>query len=330
MTIASSYAKLVDFGRSAANDLPVYDADPLTYCIGNNASQRFNHGSNADTYGQNSNACQVFMSQRCAGKWDDVCEYAASPAANNEYATRADTLGAGNNQVIGLTPGDILLRNTALEKYRTNMHGCQLKVEPFNAINAHSPLISYYVGQNCVGEYEVLDPSAIDDDPVMNKLLDNPRIAVQLLTNIKNTMTRRGTLASLAGTRLGAFYGLGGGFGNLPRREPYVDGSRLRYSGAYGPEGRGVVDRAGYGVAVTPTPALLYDTFGAPPDPFATSVVPTIAGLTPVEYVDWWPTQYVDAWPASYDGAWLGSNFAIGGGRRIGGRAGYGAGGHGH
>jgi acetylornithine/succinyldiaminopimelate/putrescine aminotransferase len=67
------------------NALPVYNNDPLTYCIGDNASQRFNHGSHAATYGQNSKACQVYMANRCAQNWDGVCEYAASKPANEEY-----------------------------------------------------------------------------------------------------------------------------------------------------------------------------------------------------------------------------------------------------
>ena len=201
------YSKLLSVGNTSVNDLPVYDNDPLTFCVGNSASQRFNHGSSADTYGQNSNACQVLMSQRCAKKWDDVCEYAYSGRGNEEHGTRAGTMFAGNKQVIGLTPGDILLKNTAEEKYRIAMHGCSVKTESFNPMNPASQCISYYVGINCVPEFAV-DPSTIDQDIVMNRILDNPRIAVQMLINIKNTMRRRGTLAQLRGTRLGTFYGI--------------------------------------------------------------------------------------------------------------------------
>ncbi|MGL5357019.1 MAG: hypothetical protein ACRDAQ_10860 [Cetobacterium sp.] len=42
----------------------------------------------------------------------------------------------------------------------------------------------------------------------MNKILDNPRIAMQMLTNIKNTMIQMGTFHLLKGTRLGNFYKL--------------------------------------------------------------------------------------------------------------------------
>ncbi len=208
-----AYTKLIKFGSTPVTDLPVYDNDPLTYCIGTNASQAFNHGSNGAIYGQNSNPCQVLLAQKCANKWDDVCEYASSFGANNEYAIRADTMGAGARDVVGLSSGDILVRNTAQEKYRCAMHYCTAKTEQFDPINPSSPYISYYVGSNCVPEYEV-DPSTIDSDVVMNKILDNPRIAVQMLTNIKNTMMRKGTFDRLAGTRLGRFYGLGSRYGN--------------------------------------------------------------------------------------------------------------------
>jgi hypothetical protein len=199
------YKKLANFGSTAVNTLPIYNNDPLTLCIGNNASQRFNHGGNADIYGQNSNPCQVYLSQRCAKNWDGICEYATSKSANEEYSQVADTMFAGNNQVMGLTPGEVLLRNTANEKYRVNMLNCELKTEQFNPINPTSPYISYWIGQNCIPQYAV-DPRSIDKDAVMNKILDNPIIAKQLLVNIKNTMIAMGTLHLLKGTRLGNFY----------------------------------------------------------------------------------------------------------------------------
>ena len=201
------YKQLARFGSSEVNVLPVFNNDPLTYCIGNNASQRFNHGSHAVTYGQNSNACQVYLANRCAQNWDGVCEYAASKPANEERSQVADTMFAGNDQTVGLTPGEVLLKNTAESRFRIGMLNCELKTEPFDPVNPSSPYISYYVGQNCIPLYAV-DPKTIDRDVVMNKILDNPKIAKQLLLNIKNTMVRQGTFHNLKGTRLGNFYRL--------------------------------------------------------------------------------------------------------------------------
>lgn len=204
-----SYQKLVTFGSSLVNDLPVYDNDPMTLCLGTDINQPFNHGSNGSIYGQNSPECQIYMSQRCAKNWDGLCEYAANDKLNPpEYAIRADTLGQGMNGIIGLSPSDILVRNTAMEKYRISMNGgenCTLKTEQFDPINPSSPYMSYYVGYGCVPELAV-DTFTIDDDPVMNKLLDNPKIGMQILVNIYNTMRRKGTLSALKGTRLGNFY----------------------------------------------------------------------------------------------------------------------------
>jgi hypothetical protein len=280
-----SYQKLITFGDTLTNSLPVYNNDPLTFCIGSNASQAFNHGSNAAIYGQNSPECQVYMSQRCAKNWDGVCEYAASHKANEEYATRADTMGQGMKSLIDLTPGEVLLRNTAMEKYRVGMQmgsNCELKTEQFNPINPSSPYMSYYVGNGCVPEYAV-DPLTIDMDPVMNKLLDRPKIAMQLLLNIKNTMRRNGTLGNLIGTRLGTFYGLG---------PPLI---RENYT----------------------TPALATEGAIAISPYLSTGIPPTISGLVPVQidglglpgtsdyypysttlnYVDYWPTRYIAGIP---------------------------------
>jgi hypothetical protein len=201
------YSQLSSFGASSVNALPIYNNDPLTYCIGNNMSQRFNHGSSAATYGQNSKACQVFMANRCAQRWDGVCEYAASPAANEEYTNIANTMYAGNHQTIGLSPGDILIKNAAEDRFRVGMLNCDLKTEPFNPVNPSSSYISYYVGQDCIPEYAV-DPYTIDSDILMNKILDKPHIAKQLLINLKNTMLRHGTFHLLKGTKLGDFYRL--------------------------------------------------------------------------------------------------------------------------
>jgi hypothetical protein len=109
--------------------------------------------------------------------------------------------------MVGLTPGEVLLKNTAESRFRIGMLNCELKTEPFDPVNPSSPYISYYVGQNCIPLYAV-DPKTIDRDVVMNKILDNPKIARQLLLNIKNTMMRQGTFHNLKGTRLGNFYRL--------------------------------------------------------------------------------------------------------------------------
>lgn len=197
------YQQISHFGNSS-NGFSVSNNDPLTYCIDGGIG--FNHGGYAAaSYGQNSSICQTYLAQRCAQNWDNVCEYLYNKPNYNTQSVQYMNVGGG--QSLGLSPGDILLKNTAQEKYRINMLNCTLKQEQFDPLDPSSPYISYYVGQNCIPQYSV-DPNTIDQDNVMHKILDRPFIATQLLTNIKNTMMANGTFQNLRGTRLGFFYGL--------------------------------------------------------------------------------------------------------------------------
>lgn len=188
---------------------PYHNNHPLTYCLGDNISQRFNHGENADIYGQNSKPCQAYLSERCAKNWDGVCEYAYSPHTNEEYNIRANPISfnEGNKTPQGLNSGEILLLNTAQKKYLWKMFNCESFTEPFDPMVPTSPLITTWRGTNCIPMYAV-DPHTIDTDPVMDRLLSKPFIAQNLFINIRNTMLRRGDFYLLKGTKLGRFYGI--------------------------------------------------------------------------------------------------------------------------
>lgn len=201
------YQQVANFGASYNNSNPVFNNDPLTMCIGNNPAQRFNHGGNVDSYGQDSEPCQAYLSQRCAKTWDMPCEIAS------RQTDRAVASVGDGSMMAGFNSGDLMLRNTAMEKYRVSMRSssdstqqCQVKSEPFNTLIPASPILTRYVG-DCIGEYAV-DPETIESDPVMNKILNKPNAFVSLLNNIRETMIRNGSFGRLAGTRLGAYYGL--------------------------------------------------------------------------------------------------------------------------
>jgi hypothetical protein len=90
------------------------------------------------------------------------------------------------------------------------MHNATKVYEPFDPTIASSPLISYWKPNECTNssgrpEYSV-DPKEIDNDPVMNKILQKPQIALDILKNIYYTMKRNGTLKQLNETKLGNFY----------------------------------------------------------------------------------------------------------------------------
>lgn len=201
-----SYGKILEFGNSFNNSLPIFSNDPITSCVGSEPMQRFNNGG---AYGQNSPECQILLAQRCSGMWDGACE-TASRQNGSLYSKNVPVYSDGSSSR-GMDSGDLMIRNTAMEKYRINMrtnphgsHACKLFTTQFNSLNPASPFMTYYVG-DCMGDYAV-NPATIDKDPVMNKILDNPPMFMPLLNNIRQTMARNGSLHFLQGTRLGKFF----------------------------------------------------------------------------------------------------------------------------
>ncbi len=212
----STYTPILDVG---CTNVP--SDHPLTYCLGTNIDQKFLHGSSAATVnGQASRNCQLYLSEYCAKDWDEFCVF-ASQNNNISYPNTMDGLSLGDVACKGLTQGEVLIHNTARRKYLKHMGNCRIKYEPFDPNVANSPLISYWVkgglcgGTSCVGSCGIsgsccpkyaVDPTTIDCDPVMNLILEKPKIALDILVNIFNTMKRDGTLQSLQGTKLYCFY----------------------------------------------------------------------------------------------------------------------------
>jgi len=204
-----SYKRILGFGNSPNNSLPVFANDPITVCVGSEPMQRFNRGGDTSAYGQNSPECQILLAQRCSKMWDGACE-TASRQNGTLYSKNVPIYNDGSFAV-GMDSGDLMIRNTAMEKYRVDMrtnpygsHDCKLITQQFSSLNPASPFITRYVG-DCIGSYAV-NPDTIDYDPVMNKILDNPYMYMPLLKNIESTMTRNGTIHSLYGTKLGNFF----------------------------------------------------------------------------------------------------------------------------
>lgn len=199
----SNYKNLSNFGSNVNSEVN----NPLTYCLSGPLDNGFLHGANSETYGLNSRPCQLYMSDYCAQNWDQFCEI-ASKSTDTTYPIYY----SGSHNVFSrkLTPGEIFIYNTASKKYLHKMIGAVLKHEPFDPTVANSPMISYYVKDDkynnpAVPVYTV-DPKTIDNDVVMNKILDKPIIAPDILINIYNSMKRFDTLKLLKDTRLGKFY----------------------------------------------------------------------------------------------------------------------------
>ena len=206
--MSDNYRTISNFGNSANSAT----SNPLTYCLDNTLDQRFLHGSSSDTYGQNSRNCQAFLSEYCAQGWDGYCEMAEQQqgAYKYPYPNNVQSSTYGNNMNT-LTRGELLLHNTAANKYLKHMINGKRTYEPFDPNVASSPMISFWQTSQCVPGQPMtpvmaVDPKSIDSDIVMNKILAKPYVAMDILENIYRTMKREGTLVQLRGTKLGHFY----------------------------------------------------------------------------------------------------------------------------
>jgi len=206
-----SYANIIDFGPSVENEP---NNNPLAYCMTTDLNNSFIHTAGKKR-GPYSKSCQMFMSDYCAANWDGACEYASANTNSNYPNTisqcNVNTQGACLGTGLGsqFTHGDMLVRNTAAKKYLSKISSsCCRKYEPFDPQVPTSPMISYFESDcrsKCIPIYEV-DPKTIDNDPVMNKILYNPLIAIDILINIYNSAKRLGKLDELKDTKLYRFF----------------------------------------------------------------------------------------------------------------------------
>jgi len=208
------YSYLANFGDTKPSN-------PLTYCAVSGLESGFNNTLGNAYLSPNGAQCQAYMSQYCAKNWDGVCEYLNQDTSKiYPVATQPTNLLNHQNQssALYLTKGQLLLRNTAMEKYLKQMSdNCELKYEAFDPTVANSPLIHRWVtrdtdytyegcstGGGCIPVYDVV-ASSIDDDIVMDKLLAQPWIVLDIFSNIFNTRVREGTMQELEGTNIGYF-----------------------------------------------------------------------------------------------------------------------------
>jgi hypothetical protein len=195
----SNYALSKSFGCS----MPDPSNNPLSYCVlGANVDNMFLHGGHVKSqnfpFGMN---CQAFMSDYCAQGWDDFCEISCA----SDVTSWPNSIDSKSPQ--GLTQGEMLIRNTVAKKYLSETDGsCKMSVVQFDPLVVNSPKIRFFCNSaECRPKYEV-DPETINQDIVMNKLLNNPYIGKDLLLNIYETMSSKGTLTTLQGTNIGNYF----------------------------------------------------------------------------------------------------------------------------
>ena len=203
-----SYASISRFGQPSGS--PNLN-DPLTYCLTDSMDKNFQHGVIGVTSGPRSKRCQSYMAERCATNWDGFCEYFYQEHRNPSKQwpnnrSWPDTLVPKfwTGQTSSLTIGDQLLKNSAETKYCT-YPSCYPRTELFNPLDPNSPRITYWVprddsGGGCIPVCRV-DPTTVDDDVLMDKMLSNPVASKDTIINICNTARREGV--DLSGTKIG-------------------------------------------------------------------------------------------------------------------------------
>jgi len=232
--MSCNYPMIKDFGCSSTNL-----SNPLSYCLTSTLDSGFNHGLGGNNIsGPDNPQCVRAMAAYGAMQWDGACEYLANDSSRaypNIMQSCNGPSGSCNGSGLGndLTKGENFIRNVASEKYLRYMSAnCERVYEPFDPTVADSPLISYWQPKQgscgtsaspaigaCVPIYGV-DPDTIDADPVMNKILAKPWIAMDILVNIYKNMDRFGGAKKHAKTKLYNLF-TSDGFQNILRNNLY-------------------------------------------------------------------------------------------------------------
>lgn len=218
----SGYARISELAPSRNK---VVADDILRYCVPSELDSGFANGSVRNVSGPNSmlamKALPKYFSMYARennGDLPPLFDYMISDMTPGLPDPNRD---CSSSSVPGeLTKGQILIRNVLKELYLSKMSdNCFLQYESLDPTSASSPLIGTWAsgssqcgsGTNCYGNgqcialYDV-NPNTINNCKCMNAVLDNPRIALDILINIYNNRLNSGTLAQLRGTRLGGFF----------------------------------------------------------------------------------------------------------------------------
>lgn len=214
----SNYTSIGNFGNSNQNSL----SDPMALIASSGLGAGFQNVLGASYLNPDGEHAQKYAAQWCATVgWNGTCEVLSKNVNRALPNTMASCYTPNGSCQINLTQGQQLVRNTAMEKYLVAMSdNCVRQYQPFDPTSADSPLMSSWVNQGysssnksckscswtaCVPIYGV-DPSKIDQDPVMNKILAEPWIAMDILINIYNNLKRKGKLSTLKNTKLGTLF----------------------------------------------------------------------------------------------------------------------------
>ena len=181
-----SYRQYYAYGAPA----PSFTDNPLTYCLVDSMDKNFLHGSNGIRYRPESKECQLYMSEKCANEWDGFCEYSYQTNTQKRPPSIVTKLSSIHPCGTVLSVADNLLASTAERKYCT-YEDCKQTQSNFDPMNPNGVKLNFYADEN--GNMQTCTPvcrvniETINEDPVMQRLVENPDAAPALLHNICKT-----------------------------------------------------------------------------------------------------------------------------------------------
>ena len=200
----SNYISISNFG-SIKRNLPINE--PITYCSADAMESGFLHGGIGMLLNKDSKECKLYMSDYCSKDWNSICENNSQNTELYVHNLKCDE----NDNTPRLTKGDVLVRDTAERKYLIGFSDkCRIVSTNFDPTVSNSPSISWIThdggnDMSCYKKYSV-KPQNLDNDNVMNKILEKPWIAINILISIYKTMKKNNTYYTLQGTKLYNFF----------------------------------------------------------------------------------------------------------------------------
>ena len=197
----NNYTRIKNFGCSTVT--PNY----YSACLDNTVDAGFLMGANPQTWNSRSQECQSLLSQYVAensnnsNKFDDISIAAINLQGQgfpNPIANCNSNLSDVGGFIKDQKYGSQILDNAARMKY-CKFENANVFMTNVNPNDHNSPLVPVIRGINSKAVCQV-DPTKIDNDPLMNAILLNPENHVSLLQNIRYNSP------NLPGTRLGNFY----------------------------------------------------------------------------------------------------------------------------
>ncbi len=204
----SNYATISKFGTCADGGAvqPGHPANPLSYCMFNELGSKFNHGAASATHDPQSMACMSYMADYASGHkfadkvWDAYAEHYVKNNTDTAWPNQGAVDIAGSNVTMAykkLSLGECLLRNTVERRF---LHHLGLRETPFdpNVANTQSVRVPM---DACTPSLNMAHMVGLNDDPVMNKALENPQCCLDVFVTIATLANQAGI--DLSSTKLG-------------------------------------------------------------------------------------------------------------------------------